>query len=97
MTLKIPIGVRARIAMVQKPFIGSQEICHSRFNFHWLPGKKKELEVMTAVEKDLGDKIMVDHKTDLIYHLYFLLLKIRELDQSKKPRRKTRVVNVYNN
>lgn len=52
---------------------------------------------MTAVEKDLGDKIMVDHRTDLIHHLYFLLLEIRELDQSKKPGRKTQMVNVYNN
>lgn len=98
MTLKTAISVEAGIVIVQEPFIGSQEICHNGFNFYWPPGKRKEIRVMTAVRKDLGDKIMTDHRTDLIYHPYFMLLEIRELDsQSKKPRRKTQVVNVYNN
>lgn len=53
---------------------------------------------MTTVKKDLGDKIIVDHRTDLIHHPYFMLLEIRELDlQSKKPGKKTRVINVYDN
>lgn len=53
---------------------------------------------MIVVKKDLGNKIMVNHKTNLIYHSYFILLEIRKLDsQSKKSRRKTDVVNIYNN
>ena len=53
---------------------------------------------MTAVRKDFVDKIVVDHRTDLLNHPYFMLLEIRELDpQSKRPGRKTRVVNVYDN
>ena len=53
---------------------------------------------MTAMRKNLVDKIMVDHRTDLVNHPYFMLLEIHELDpQSKKPGRKTRVVNVYDN
>ena len=44
------------------------------------------------------DKIMVDHKTDLVNYLYFMLLEIKELDpRSKRPGRKTRVVNAYDN
>lgn len=66
--------------MIQELFISSQEICHSRFNFYWLSGKKKKIQVMIVVEKDLGDKIIADHRTDLIYHLYFLLYKIRKVD-----------------
>lgn len=51
---------------------------------------------MTAVRKNLTDKIVVDHRTDLINHPYFMLLEIRELDpQSKRPGSKTQVVNVY--
>ena len=98
MALETVISIKARIVMVQEPFIGSREICHSEFNFYWPPGKRKEIRVMTVVRKDLGDKIMVDHRTDFIYHPYFILLENRELDpQSKKPGRITRVVNVYNN
>ena len=53
---------------------------------------------MTAVRKDMVDKIVVDHIADLIDHPYFMLLEIRELDlHSKRPRRKTRVINIYDN
>ena len=45
---------------------------------------------MTAIRKDLVDKIVVDHRTDLIDHPYFMLLEICELDlRSKRPGRKT--------
>ena len=35
---------------------------------------------MTTIKKDLANKIMVDHRTNLINHLYFMLLKICQLD-----------------
>ena len=53
---------------------------------------------MMAVRKDLRDKIMVDHRTNLIHHPYFMLLEICELDlESKKHGKKIQVVNIYNN
>ncbi len=86
MALETALSVGVGIVMVQEPFIGSREICHSGFNFYWLPGERKEIRVMTAVRKDLGDKIIVDHRTCLIHHPYFMLLEICELDpRSKLP------------
>lgn len=53
---------------------------------------------MTAIRKDLGNRIIMDHKIKLIYYLYFILLEIRKLDpQSKKHSRKLQIVNVYTN
>ena len=53
---------------------------------------------MMAVKKDLLDKIVVEHKTDLVNYLYFIFLEIRDLDQqSKQPRKKTQVLNTYDN
>lgn len=53
---------------------------------------------MTAIRKELTDKIVIEHRTDLINHPYVMLLEICELDpRSKKPGRKTRAVNVYDN
>lgn len=53
---------------------------------------------MIVVNKNLIDESMVDYRTDIIYYPYFLLFKIRKLDLwSKKLRRKTQVVNIYNN
>ena len=98
MVVETALYVGAGIVMIQELFIGNWEICHSGFNVYWLPDKRKEIRVMTAVRKDLGYKIMIYYKTNLIHHLYFMLLEICKLHpQSKKSRRKTRVVNVYNN
>ncbi len=53
---------------------------------------------MTAVKKDPVDKVVLDHKMNLIDHPYFILLEVCEIDsQSKSPRRKTWVINVYDN
>lgn len=53
---------------------------------------------MIVVRRDLEDMIIINHKTNLIYHLYFMLLEFCELDQqSKNSARKTTVVNVYDN
>lgn len=53
---------------------------------------------MIVVRKNLVDKILVDHKTDLVKHPYFILLEIYELDlRSKKLGKKTQIVNVYDN
>ncbi len=35
---------------------------------------------MTTVRKTLVNKIVVDQKTDLINHHYFMLLEIQEID-----------------
>lgn len=41
---------------------------------------------------------MIKYKTDLISHPYFIFLEIWELyQQSKKPRQKTQVLNIYIN
>ncbi len=84
--------------MLQEPFIGTREISHSAFNFYWPQAERKKIRVMTAIQKELTDKIVIEHRTDLINHPYVILLEIRELDsRSKKPGRKTRGVNVYDN
>lgn len=80
MALETAIIIRAGITIVEKLFIDNQEICYNRFNFFWPLGEKKEIRVLIAVKKDLKNKIMIDHKTYLIYHLYFMLLKICKLN-----------------
>ena len=56
------------------------------------------MRVMTAVRKDLLNKIVIEHRTDLVNHPYFILFEIQDLDQqSKRPGKKTRVPNAYDN
>ncbi len=76
MVMETALSVGAVIVMIQKSFTGNREICHSRFNFYWPERESKGIRVMTAIKKDLADKIIGDHRTDLIIRLYFMLLEI---------------------
>lgn len=50
------------------------------------------------VIKELVNKILVENKTDLVNHPYFLILDIGDINtQLNKPISQTRVVNTYNN
>lgn len=98
MAMETALSIRARIVIFQELFIGNQELCHSAFNFYWLQRNKTEIRAMTAVKKDIQDKIVVEHRTDKINYPYFILLKIRELNQQlKRPGRKMQVLNIYQN
>lgn len=55
------------------------------------------MQVVIAVKKNILNKIMIAKKTDLISHLYSIVLDIKELLMSGKYSKKTKVVNFYNN
>ncbi len=97
MALEIALNIGARIVMLQELFIGNREPSYSTFNLYWPQGDRTAIRVMTAMRRDLVNKIVVEHRTDLVNDLYFILLEIWDLDLSKKPGRKTRVLNVYDN
>ena len=98
MALETALNIGAGTVILQVPFIGNRELSHSASNFYWPQGDRTAIKVVTTVRKDLLDKIVVEHRTDLVNHPYFVLLEIRDLDQqTKRPERKTRVLNVYNN
>ena len=98
MALETTLSIGAGMVIIQELFIGNREICHSGFNSYWPQKKRKEIRIMTEIRNDLANKIWLDHRTDLINHPYFMLLEIRKLDtRSKRPGRKTRVINMYEN
>lgn len=50
------------------------------------------------MKKELVNKIIVEDRTHLVDHPYFLALDIRDMDSRlNKPARRTRVVNAYDN
>ncbi len=87
-TLEMSLSIGAGIVCLQEPFIGNRSITHSAFNFYWPGGLRNEARVLTAVKKELVNKIIVDNRTDLVDHPYFLTLDIRDIDnRTNKPAR----------
>lgn len=66
--------------MIQKLFINNQEIFYGRFNFYQPQKEKQNIRVIIVVKKNLVDKIVIDHRIDLVNYLYFILLKIQKLN-----------------
>ena len=77
-------------------FLGNRSIAHLGFNLSWPSGinNRKDMRVLIAVRKDILSKVVIENRTDLVNHPYYIVLNIRELHpQSIKCLRKTRVVN----
>lgn len=96
--LERTISTEAGIVCLKETFIRNRNITHSAFNFYQPCGLRTEARVLTAVKKELVNKIMVENRTNLVNHLYFLVLDIRDLDgKSYRPTRRARVINIYDN
>lgn len=81
MILEIVLSIETKIILLQKPFIDNQELIYNSFNFYEQQANRTESKNMTVVRRDLLDKIIVEHRIDLINYLYFMLFKIQDLDQ----------------
>ena len=54
------------------------------------------MRVLTAIRKDILEEVIINNRTDLVSHSYYLFVDIRERHPlSKKFSRKTRIVNFY--
>lgn len=97
MALKIVLNIQTKIILLQKLFIGNWELVHSTFNFYWLLRDRTTIRVIIEVRKNLLDKIVIEHKTNLVNYFYFISLEIQDLNQqSKWPGKKTQLLNTYN-
>ncbi len=55
------------------------------------------MQVLITIKKDILKKVIIENRTDLVRHLYYIVLDIRERNpSSEKYSRRTRVVNLYN-
>ena len=97
-SLETAISVGADIICFQELFLGNKNITHSTFNFYYLERSKTDARILMALKKELVNKIIIENWTDLLNYPYFLALDILDVeDQSWKPTRRTRVVNIYGN
>ena len=97
---EVGLGLDAAVVCIQEPFLGNRNISHSGFSLYWPFGTDncKDMRVLTAVRKDILNKVITDNRTDLVSHLYCLVLDFKELHPvTRKVVRKTRVVNLYDN
>lgn len=98
--LEAGLGLNAGIVCIQEPFLGRKVLSHAGFSLFWPSGthERKDNRVLIAVKKDLLNKTIVENRTDLVSHPYAIVLDITEREvRAKGQKRRTRIVNVYDN
>lgn len=98
--LEAGLGLDAEIVYIQEPFLGKRDISHCGFNLYWPSGtdNRKHMRVLTAVWKDILDKVIIENRTDLVSYPYCSILDVKKLHPiSQKVLRRTKVVNIYDN
>lgn len=81
MVLETVLDIWAEIILLQEPFISNRKLVHSAFDIYQPKGDKIAIYIMTVVRKNLLNKIVVKHRTNLVNHLYFIFPEIWDLDQ----------------
>lgn len=98
--LKTGLNFEASIIYIQKLFLEKKSLIYLQFNLYssFEMDKRKNIQVLTVVKKDILSKIVIENQTNLVSHLYCMVIDIRELDlRSEKSLKKTRIVNLYDN
>ena len=88
--LEAALEAGAGIACLQEPPVGKHDISHLGFLFYWPEGLREHAQVVTAVRRNIVDRVMIKACTDLANHPYFIVVDV--LEQG----RRMRVVNCYN-
>ncbi|EED14176.1 hypothetical protein TSTA_103950, partial [Talaromyces stipitatus ATCC 10500] len=90
--LEAALQAGAGMACLQEPPVrGKYQISHPGFLLYWPEGPREHARVVTAIRRDLVRDLVVEARTDLANHPYFMVVDV--LEQG----RRTRIVNCYDN
>lgn len=97
-TFQVGVEIGAELLCIQEPCLGEKGMVHPAYEIVLgNVGDRRQQRVAMGVKKDLGGRLIVENRSDLVNHPYIQVFDVWELDSSRKKKRKTRIVNVYDN
>ena len=95
-TLEAALQLKTDIVCLQEFFIERRNLIHAIFSQYWSEDSRIEARVMIAIRKNILNRMMMNNRTDLIAHSYFLTINVRKINSRiKRSDRRTRVMNAY--
>lgn len=93
--LEYGIDMGATIVCLQEPCVNSpQLVSHPGYTMLWPSvGRARDFRVAVGVQR--GSNVRVEVRTDLVCHAEVMVVDVWELDERRRDRRRTRMVNVY--
>lgn len=84
---------------IQKSYLGEDILAYPVFVIEWrIVGKRREQGVMIGIAVRTEERLIVDPQKDIIDHPYIMSLDMWELyGKERKKKRRTRIVNNYDN
>lgn len=85
------------LACLQEPYV-DMEFRHGGYQMDWPEaGSLRARRVAIAIRRDLLDKVIVEARTDLLDHPYFMVMDVWELNRAREKVRRTQTVDRYDN
>lgn len=68
-TFQVGLDIGAEILCLQEPYLGGTGMVHPAYEFRFSPvGELRQQRVAVGVKKDLGGRMIVENRSDLISH-----------------------------
>ena len=97
-TFEVGLDIGADILCIQEPYLGGKGMLHPAYDFRFsMCGEYRQQRVAVGVKRDLKGRLIVESRSDIVDHPYIQVLDVWELDSQGKKKRRTRIVNVYDN
>lgn len=96
-TLEAGLELGVGLVCLQEPYVG-REFRHVGYQIYWPEaGAQGNRRMAVAIRRDLFNQAVVEARTDLIDHPYIMAVDIWERGRAKEKKRRTRVINCYDN
>lgn len=97
-TYQVGCDIGAETFYLQESYLGEKSIAHSTDEFRFSTfGEIRQQRVIMFVKKDPGGGLMTESRTDFINHSYAQSIDAWELHKDKRKKRRTRIINMYDN
>ncbi|ODM20319.1 hypothetical protein SI65_03372 [Aspergillus cristatus] len=74
------------------------EFRHGGYQIYWPEaGSLRDRRVAVAIQWDLVNKVIVEARTDLLDHPYFMAMDVWELNRAQEKAQRTQIINCYDN
>ena len=85
------------LVCLQEPYV-AKEFRHTGYQIYWpQAGAQSNRRVAVGIRRDLYSQLIVEARTDLIDHPYIMVVDVWDLGRAGEKKRRTRLVNCYDN
>lgn len=78
-TFETGLGFNISVICIQELFLANRSLAHAGFNLYWpfRTYNQKDMQVLIVVKKGILNRIVIENRTDLVSHPYYMVFDIK--------------------